>query len=697
MQQDALRYHDLGFKLVKLAHGDKKPVVGGWQKKEYTREEVAREFANGANIGLRCGDNGLVDVDVDDPRARRLAVHFLPSTPMVHGRAGAQGSHHWFVVDPVPPKRLIWEDPVSNTVLVELRSTGGQTMVPPSIHPSGEPLQWEYPTLEPTALPAPVLQQAVARLAACALLARHWPAEGVRHQLALAVGSVLLRYVYQHDEDSAAEFVYLAATFGGDEEAEADRVRAVRDTRNTLIRGGHATGIPTMKRYLPEGVVQKFCEWLNIEGWDDPKASRLIFQVQSTPPNEIDDDEWRRIVDEIEIPVADMPYYLHRLYQHVQPLTNMFSPDWALMIALGYWSCLWPGIRLQNLGLNLWVLGIAEQGSGKNVGTDALSDLFLPLRKQRGIMHFTSGTPQGLWNKLSGDDKAIMCYHDEFVGFLKSMNSDYNANLREAMCSLYDGRIVSHSLAKGEVEIHHPHVSVVATTTLAAVQEFGRSEDLSNGYLTRFMIYANDYTRTRPELRYQEAAARDALGAEIAAHLDRFPHLERVAFESSGAGDPAALLEYEEHLGANSGEVRKLEDQADANAIPPGRLLARAKKLAALYELAERHPQLTPDGKVALIRDQHVETAIDLVQRSHAYTLRLWAQIGVPTDNRMVEHIRRLLGKHRYDGRTLRQITQSKAGKKLPVLEVNQTLDMLIKHGEVTRTETEAGVVFRLK
>ena len=76
-------------------------------------------------------------------------------------------------------------------MLVEYRSTGTQTIFPGSIHPSGEPIEWEEFD-DPLPIDGRVLKDTVAKLAAAALMARHWPEEGSRQNAALALAGGLL-------------------------------------------------------------------------------------------------------------------------------------------------------------------------------------------------------------------------------------------------------------------------------------------------------------------------------------------------------------------------------------------------------------------------------------------------------------------------------------------------------------------------
>lgn len=87
-------------------------------------------------------------------------------------------------------------DPLDRSMLVELRglssdgTVGLQTVVPPSIHESGEPVRFE-PGFGgiPANIDGDVLTSAVRRVEAAALLARHWPSKGSGIPASCVLGS----------------------------------------------------------------------------------------------------------------------------------------------------------------------------------------------------------------------------------------------------------------------------------------------------------------------------------------------------------------------------------------------------------------------------------------------------------------------------------------------------------------------------
>ena len=169
---DAARaYRKRGWMPVPIPAGQKGPRISSWQNLRLSEDELPQHFNCTGNIGLLLGEpsGGLVDVDLDCPEAIELADEFLPPTTAVTGRPSAPRSHRWYRADDVRTTRH--HDPQDRSVVVELRSTGGQTLVGPSVHPSGE----EYDRLdgEPARVDGGELVAAVAELVQAIIRSRY--------------------------------------------------------------------------------------------------------------------------------------------------------------------------------------------------------------------------------------------------------------------------------------------------------------------------------------------------------------------------------------------------------------------------------------------------------------------------------------------------------------------------------------------
>jgi hypothetical protein len=271
----ARNYLKRGWQPIPVPFQSKKPVLKDWPNLRVTEVDFAKHFAGGLqNIGLLLGEpsNGLVDVDLDAPEAVLLADAFLPKTGMAHGRQSRPRSHLWYVCAAIPKSQKFTD--VDGVVLVELRSTGQQTIVPPSVHPSGESITWDGPC-ESSVVDSEALIAQVRVLAACCLIARHWPREGSRHEAALALAGGLLRSGWAIED--AEHFVACAARVAGDEES-SDRARAVRDTADSLSKNAHVTGWTRLGELVGQATVQRLHEFLSI-----PRVRETSAAVDTRP------------------------------------------------------------------------------------------------------------------------------------------------------------------------------------------------------------------------------------------------------------------------------------------------------------------------------------------------------------------------------------------------------------------------------
>lgn len=162
----AREYTSRGWRVIPIPHQAKNPGLKAWQQLRLDDEALPHHF-NGKpqNIGILLGEPSgwLVDVDLDHPRAVELAAQYLPPTPLRFGRSGKPESHWIYRVDaPVATKK---HNSKSAGMIVELRSTGTQTVFPPSVHPSGESIEFVDPLAEPAVVSPDVLLDGVKSLA----------------------------------------------------------------------------------------------------------------------------------------------------------------------------------------------------------------------------------------------------------------------------------------------------------------------------------------------------------------------------------------------------------------------------------------------------------------------------------------------------------------------------------------------------
>jgi hypothetical protein len=162
----ALHYRRRGWSPIPVPFRSKAPTTLGWTQLRLTEEQIVERFGGRVlNVGVLLGEasDWLIDVDLDHPLCVALADQYLPPTPAVFGRPGKPRSHRLYrATRPVAAKQHKCK---SGGTLVELRSTGMQTVFPPSTHESGELITWEVDGAEPAEIDPDELLDAVKRLA----------------------------------------------------------------------------------------------------------------------------------------------------------------------------------------------------------------------------------------------------------------------------------------------------------------------------------------------------------------------------------------------------------------------------------------------------------------------------------------------------------------------------------------------------
>jgi putative DNA primase/helicase len=147
-ENERLYIEKLRWRLHPLWPRDKKPFVPDWPNK--ATNDLARYRAmcgrKAHNIGLATGEGSgvwVLDVDPDHDGAETLRKLIdkhgeLPQTVIAKTQSG--GRHFYFKYDPAHPLRNY----VGKLPGIDVRSSGANVVLPPSIGPSGKQYEWIY-------------------------------------------------------------------------------------------------------------------------------------------------------------------------------------------------------------------------------------------------------------------------------------------------------------------------------------------------------------------------------------------------------------------------------------------------------------------------------------------------------------------------------------------------------------------------
>jgi len=266
----AVEYAKRGWKPVPVNRKTKKPIGKEWQKRPF---DPAQFDGNSQNIAIQLGavSGNLVDVDLDTAAAIGFAPEFLPNTNAVFGRKSKPCSHHLYTSDICTTESLTviaykeFANGRAGQYIVELRiggnnGKGATTVVPPSMHETGELVQWVTDG-EPARVAGGDLRRAVRKLAVASELSPHYPGQGSRHEGALVIGGVLARAGWSaHD---IAHVVTVVARAAGDDEVR-DRVTAAAGAVSVKANGHDVPGLERLREVWGEEVADTLDHWLKL-------------------------------------------------------------------------------------------------------------------------------------------------------------------------------------------------------------------------------------------------------------------------------------------------------------------------------------------------------------------------------------------------------------------------------------------------
>lgn len=129
-----------GAAVVKVARGDKMPLGRAWNTLATTIADVVGEWlGQGYNLGLLCGSGNIIDVEYDDDAGRQTLARMGLLDIETPTWASGRGEHRLFrLADSLPP--VGWRK--IGGAEIRLGGKPAQSVLPPSVHPSGVPYRW---------------------------------------------------------------------------------------------------------------------------------------------------------------------------------------------------------------------------------------------------------------------------------------------------------------------------------------------------------------------------------------------------------------------------------------------------------------------------------------------------------------------------------------------------------------------------
>ena len=144
-----------GCRFVLVWPREKRPGGGrGWQRESTDNVFLVTSWRrDGFNVGLLLGpDSGVVDVEFDDEAGREQLSAFGILDLRTPTWRSSRGEHRLFAWEPWMPRRAVIH---AEALEIRLGGLAAQSVVPPSVHPSGVAYEWIVRPSEATVAPFP--------------------------------------------------------------------------------------------------------------------------------------------------------------------------------------------------------------------------------------------------------------------------------------------------------------------------------------------------------------------------------------------------------------------------------------------------------------------------------------------------------------------------------------------------------------
>lgn len=265
---------------TKRPKGEKNGSAKGaenWNKLRVTEDTIQKYFKNGDNIGGLWGEPSAwaIDIDLDTPEAQSIARDYLPET-LIYGREQAPGSHYIFRCTNAETKKYFTRE---IGMIVEIRSTGSQSVLPGSTHPTGDRYRIDH-DVDIADIKWGELKRLVSKIAGASIAAHYYPEEGGRHDYVHALTGALLHSHWK--DDDIRKFMKSVRSAVEDEEDQSDRDGTVENTIKSYRNGGNVQGWPTLSQFMPTADLAQLKRYLGI-GNELPDVDPAPDSITSDP------------------------------------------------------------------------------------------------------------------------------------------------------------------------------------------------------------------------------------------------------------------------------------------------------------------------------------------------------------------------------------------------------------------------------
>ena len=471
-----------GVYTVPLRSKSKRPKGTNWPHLRLVEEDFKNgAFKPGDNIGALWGEasDHATDIDLDMEEAVWVAEYILPET-YIYGRTGKEDSHYVYRI--VGAETHKWQVSELGTI-IEIRSTGAQSVIPPSHHPEGGMYFANDVDAEFTELSKLDIERYADEVAVAAVFTRFYPTEGSRHDYVHACTGALCHQEWQADKIKRVMGAVLTVIQEDEDELE-DRKGSVVNTIEKHHAGDRTKGFTTLQDWMSMPVITALRRWTG-SGKDEGK---LVL----APPN-LKPEPTRLAFDHslLEVPglIGEASQWAYRQSYKDQPIFGLAAGIMCTAIA----TCNHYVVQHWRTPLQPYLMVTGSTGSGK----DSVLRAITKFGKKLGLDEVVFRGFQSYYAMLDVIvEEGMACWiWDEAARYMASAR---NANSQDFtilshVISLFGAANSSVAGTPGRKNtipaLEYPFLTVLATAQPDQLMDALTSVASETGFINRFILF----------------------------------------------------------------------------------------------------------------------------------------------------------------------------------------------------------------
>ena len=481
--QVASDWLERGVFTIPLKRNSKEPKSKRWPHLRLAEEDFDNGvFKDGDNIGGLWGDasDHIIDVDLDMEEACDVAPHIIPET-YIYGRTGKERSHYLYRVVGAKTKKYMHKE---LGMVVEIRSTGSQSVLPPSRHPEGG-RYFTHPDddVEFTELTQFQLERYIEEVVCAAIFLKYYPEEGSRHDYVHAATGALCHQDWSEEKIKRVMGAVLSCMQFEDEELQ-QRIITVTNTIERHHTGDRTRGFTSLEDWIKPSVLSRLRLWTQA----GKKESQLLAPAPRLKPvpEKLEFDE-----SLLEVPglVGDITKWARRFSYIEQPAFALATGITCTAIA----SCNSYLVQAWDTPLQPYLMCTAATGNGKK----SLTDCVMKFADRLGMDDVVFQGFQSYYVMLDvlGELQQACWIWDEAARHIASAKKSSSPDFQVLthVLSLYGsagGTVAGRPGRRNPIPtLHNPFLTLLATAQPDVLMDAITTSAEETGFINRFVLF----------------------------------------------------------------------------------------------------------------------------------------------------------------------------------------------------------------